>query len=186
MNSIVYINIVLLWLVIIFIFLLILAVIRKLNTAASNSLIQSPLAENMLQVGETLPKVEFQLLNGTAISPTQEPKERVLVFVAPDCGACKDKVDELNAVHRILRRTGTDFMVVSLADKEKTKSFVDDIGLVAPTYVVPIEENVKNKLKIASTPMYYYVSQEGNIIKAGPLDYTWQQQIHQWVIAASD
>lgn len=185
METLLLTNVVLLWIVFLFLFILLLAVIRKLNKLSSNGPSIANTESSLLQIGEQLPQVEFQPLN-ISNDTLQSDQQTAMVFIKPDCKPCREKVNELNTVHRIVRRIGIDFMVVSLGNANNTQVFIDEAGLTAPVYIAPGDEDIQTKLKIAGTPMYYLTDNGGLITKAGFLDLTWNNQIAEWVTAASE
>src|SRR5512140_1069384 len=88
------INSILLWVVVLFNLLLTLALIRRVNSLPA---MKDP---EILKVGEKAPSFTLENSDGSMVTEVDfAGRQKVMVFVAPGCGACRTQMPKLQELY---------------------------------------------------------------------------------------
>lgn len=172
---------VLLWLVVVGNVFLTLALVRRLNASAAVD--ESPFGG--LKVGEQVPDFISETLDGEVVSKSKFAKKSVvLLFISTECGPCRDILPSYEAISVQAKKSGVEFVIVSLDDVKKTGRLIKELNIGLPVLVAPRERNPFMKdYKISGTPSYYLIDKEGRLQSAGfpSLDWAeWKSLTESW------
>ena len=177
METILLISSVLLWIILIFNLLTTFALVKKINQLFSYPSKQLDLLEN----GQIAPDFTVETLDGNKVRLNDYNEEIALVFVSPDCSPCKDEMPRLDILYPKARRAGVELSIVSLADADSTRSYVEELEFKAPVLVAPRRQNsLSDHYKIPDTPSYYVIDKNRKIKSGGFLDDNWQMLTNSW------
>lgn len=182
MQTFLIISNILLWLALLFVLLLVLSLIRRLNDQPGTT---SDTTDS-LALGMTFPDVRLEALSGRQTTiPHAEHTQEAVVFVSANCGSCQDTLRELDDLYPVTQQAGVDLKVVSIDGREATEAFIHDLDLQFPVYITA--ENTADLLsryKILGTPFHYFL-QDGTVASGGFLDRGWEQLTHMWYGSSS-
>jgi methylamine dehydrogenase accessory protein MauD len=180
MENIVIANLVLLWVVVLFNLLLIIALVRRINKLPES--LGRPV--EMLNVGDVAPDFRVETLDGQIITQADYlDRQHLMIFVSPSCGVCKEQMPKLQDLYPQARRSGIELMVISLANIEETRVFADAHKFTEPIYAVSKGINpIGRDYKVAGTPQYYLIDEQRKIQAADFFGYEWEQLIQKWAI----
>lgn len=155
-------NAVLVWIVLVINFLLTLALIRRVNSTTEVASLQEP---EGLQIGQDAPFFNAPDLNGTVVSINDcSGKDLLLLFVSPNCKVCRDSMPAYKKGFKKAKQKDISFFMVSDADKEETRVFVEELGIEMPMLLASNSENdFLDKYKVTSLPMYYLINSQGKV-----------------------
>lgn len=177
MNQVLIASSVLLWVTVLFNFLLLLVLIRRLNAMSSSG---DPDFKT-LDVGQRAPDFAAQTLEGSTITLSDcTQRALMLVFVSPNCGPCRDRLPELEALTSEAGVRGIDLVLVSNADMMGARDLVNEFNLTMPVLVAPSEANsISKDYKVAGTPFYCLV-ENGRVKDTGILGADFRGKVERW------
>ena len=179
MLSILLISSILLWIVVSLNLLLSFAIIRRLPSAQ--------LEQQGLEVGSFAPPFAASTLTGAEITLRSFAKTSVaLLFISPTCGPCREILPELESLWPKAQKVGTEFLVVSLANAEKTKALIEEFNIGMTVVIALPEANTFGKdYKVSATPSYCIVDKQGRVQSAGILtpDGPWAKIAEEWGVS---
>ena len=180
MENILVISNILLWVVVVFLALLILALVRKVNSFTTMDM--TPQQPDMLEVGSEAPTFSVRQLDGTEVTNQDYPnKEIAMIFISSNCGPCREKIPQLQELYLKAEKAGIAMLVLNMEDVERTRSFAEEIQLEMPLFALPTGSNLINQtFKVPGTPSYYIIDRKGNISSAGFLDNKWNEITAKW------
>lgn len=161
---------ILLWIVVVCNLILTLALVRRSNGRSGRSL-----PKEGLQEGEQAPDFTAETLNGEmATLATYAQREVAFVFVEPACGPCRESLPSYEALGPKASHSGVDLVLVSVADAERTRSFVEELNIQLPVLVAPCESNsFMIDYKLSSTPSYCLINGRSKIESTGYPSLQW-------------
>jgi peroxiredoxin len=170
MEGLVVASIVLLWVVVIFNLFLTLALVRRLNTPSG-----SQTEEEGLKAGEPAPDFAAETLQGESVKlATYAGHPTAFVFVSPQCGPCREAMPSYEALGRKASASGSGLILVSIADRAETRTFVDEFHITLPVLVAPDGSNPFMKdYKVTGTPNYCLVDARGIVQSGGYPSLEW-------------
>lgn len=176
METFISLNLLLLWLVVIFITLITFALIRKVNNIDSKYITSNI---ETLTSGDVVPGFEIETLDNVTISLDDFSGIKLLmVFIAPNCSPCREQIPLLDKIYMNLQSNDIKMIVISLANQEETSKFVSEVNMQSPVSVAPPENNKLAELyKIPGTPSYYLIDSHNQIIQGGFFDDSWNNLV---------
>ena len=179
MESMFIVNSILLWIVVLLNLLLTLALVRRVSS--------SPLKPaDPLPIGLDAPPFKAETPEGKLITLADfdVDKEVALVFVAPTCAPCLDKLPFLNKLYHPAGSAGVTLVLVSDADPEATRAFIAGNDVTVPVLIAPRRTNkFMETYKIMGTPMYCLLDRARKVKASGFLDSEWHELANSWTAA---
>lgn len=176
MQDFLVLNLILIWGIILINFLLTIALVRRINKLSS--LTGQPI--DMLSVGSHAPDFEIMALDGNIITLTAFKNKRIVVFVKPNCDACREQMPKLNSLYDVAPNSNVDLIVISLSNIEETRSYASENGFDVPIYS-PIEiDKLIKAYKVVGTPQYYLIDGLGRIEEANFFGREWDQLLQSF------
>jgi len=173
------INLVLLWLIVLVNFLITMTLVRRMSKQTD-----MPDFENMptLPIGSAAPMFLAETLTGEEVNLDSYPGQSIaFVFMSPSCIPCVDKVPSIQNIEPKASRNGVKLILVSLADKAETQSFVEKNSVKLPIIIAPQESNPFAKdYMISGTPYFCLVNKDGKIKSSGFLGSKWDSLVAEW------
>jgi len=156
-------NSMLLWIILALNLLLTLALIQRLPGKKSS--------QHGLKSGTPAPSFTASTLAGEETTQRSFAGHDVaLLFVSPTCGPCRQMLPDLESLHPEAQRAGTEFVLVSLANAEKTGQLINEFDIRMPVLIAPAESNSLSKdYNISATPSFCLVDRKGIVQAAGIL-----------------
>jgi len=136
----------------------------------------------LLQAGTHAPNFEVERLDGEKVSLATFAQQKVaLMFVAPTCSHCIEKLPEWEALGPKMKQKGVDLVLVSLADTEATRAFAKEYSIQLPVLTVPSGDSAFiTDYKVMGTPQYCVINEQGKVQAAGFLGKEWDQLVEGW------
>jgi len=161
METILIISSILLWVAVLLNLLLTLGLARRIRSAF-------PRMES-LKAGQKAPGFSAQTLQGKVVTLNDyEGKATAFIFVSPDCKPCREELPGIQRVWLDARQFGTELVLVSDADEEKTRPLIDGLADGLPVLVAPREHNpFFTDYKAMGTPSYCLIDAQGRVQAAG-------------------
>jgi peroxiredoxin len=174
METALVISSVLLWIVVFFNLLLTLAAVRRINRFLPEV--------SFLEVGSKAPDFTAERLNGEKITlATFTQRKAALVFIAPTCSSCIQKLPDWEALGPRARQNGVELVLVSLARATETKAFVEEHSIQLPVIFMPADEEVfVSNYKVMGTPQYCVIDEQGKILAEGMMGKEWDLLTQEW------
>lgn len=181
MTNVVLMNILLLWLISIFNLLLILAVIRRMNSSKPTHFSSPPTIEGGLKIGDEVPNFTGIDLKGGEVSKEDFANQKfTLVFITPDCQPCREHLPILETLMPLARSLGIKFYLVGLGELEALRSLINELNISITTIVPQGNESFTKDFRVMYTPSFYLIDEGGKIAAGGAPDAqtlttVWQQ-----------
>src|SRR4051812_7859605 len=161
-----------LWVVVGLNLIITLALVQRLNR-------QSAIPSG-LKKGTPAPDFTAQTLHGETVTRANYAgRSAAFLFVAPNCGPCREEAPALEALAPAARRAGVELVLVSIGEAGETQQFVDEFHLTLPVLVAPEGSNSFSKdYKSPGTPSYCLIDTRGTVVSAGfpnMVDGEWQK-----------
>ena len=171
------INMVLLWVLLIFNLLLSLSIVKKLNEAG--------LGEprfSTLKKGAEAPDFEVEDIRGRKRSLADFGADKVaLVFSSSSCSPCREKIPELAKMADKAQRAGYDLVIVSMDEASEARAFAEEHGITVPVLAAPLESSsIKEDYKVAGTPFFCVLDSERRVVASDFLNEEWEQIVASW------
>jgi len=163
MDQILIISSVLLWIGLLFNFLLILGLTRRLSKI---NLIE----EETLKEGTVAPPFQAKSLDGISINQDfYEGKAVAFMFVGPGCQACIDFMPHLIEVIPYVKKSGVELVLVSEGSPEGMENYLAEYKLNLPALITQKEKdkNFMDNYKVNGTPSYCLVDAKGIVQGSG-------------------
>ncbi len=153
---------ILLWIAVAFNLLLMLALLRRVSRTSRREV--AP-----LRAGEPAPPFTAQTLSGQSVTlGDYAGRDVAFIFVAPDCQPCRESLPNYQAWRQVAQRSGNDLILVSVADAQKTKAFVDEFRVGVPVLIAPKDSNrFMHDYRISGTPGFCLIDRRGFVQSAG-------------------
>lgn len=180
MNQVVIINIVFLWIVVLFNLLLTFALVRRTNPQKAGI----PDFENAPTLAAGTPAPEFlaETLDGQVVTRSAyHQKAVVFLFVSPSCQPCVEKIPFFNALAPRAKAHGVAMILVSMASKQETQEFLAQQTNQLPVLVAaPGISRFAEDYQVAGTPFHCFVDENGIVQSAGFLNAKWEELVQNW------
>jgi len=187
-ETILVINLAVLWIVVLFDLILTLAVVKQVNAIPQPAPGRDFEAEK-LQKGEQAPEFTATSLGGEKVSLADYAGQKlVALFVSPTCTPCREKMRLINSSYPGSHNTHEKLIVVSVDEAAATQKFVDELQFDAPVpvLVAPREDNsFADAYKVIGTPWFYIIDEQGKVEAGGPINQHWEALTAQWAAAAN-
>lgn len=176
MEQILFINVILLWVSVLFNLVLVLAVNRRVNNPSNRK-------SDFLKMGQPAPSFSAETMHGDTVTLDTYVGGRTtgFVFVSPSCQPCHEEIPILEGLGPNAQRSGVDLVLVSTVEKSETQSMVDSLGIHLPVLVAPRGINpFMEDYKVGGTPFYCLVDAAGKVQGTGFLDQDWRRMTASW------
>lgn len=160
MEPLLVVSSILLWLVLLFNLLLTLVLVRRTNRIS----VGSPSRKESL-AGQPAPHFTAETLAGERMTLADFHDQAVaLVFVSPGCGPCIDNLPNYKELSAKAMQSGVKFVLVSTAEIEETRAFVERYSVDLPVLVAPSERNsFMEDYHVNGTPGFSFINEAGII-----------------------
>lgn len=103
----------------------------------------------------------------------------VLLFLSPDCGDCRQRVEELNALYPALQRSGVQLCVISTRSRRRMTAFLGESPLLA--HVVLVSVSLRQRLNPRNAaPFYIFADHELRVLASDFIgDENWRSFVAQ-------
>lgn len=158
---------VLLWVLVIFNLILSLALVRKINAAYQ--------PKESLKEEQPAPNFVAETITGEKVTLESFAQRNVaFIFVDPACGPCREALPSYESLAPKAAQSNVDFVLISTADADLTRRFVDEYNIKLPTLIAPHESNpfMKDYL-VTGTPSYCLIDREGKVQSTGSPNLKW-------------
>jgi peroxiredoxin len=161
METYLLISSILLWVLMLFNILLTIGLARRISR-------QFPSLE-FLKAGSSAPDFTAWTLEGEEIAQANYAGRAVaFVFISPHCQPCREEIPKLEALRPQAGRNGIELVLVSDADEEETRKFIEELGVPYPVLVAPrTRTTFLVDYKANATPLYCLVDAQGKVQAAG-------------------
>lgn len=113
-----------------------------------------------IPLGREIPNVEAPTRAG-GIGRSADLRQRVLLFVAPDCESCHDLVNEIRVAEMSLPLT---VAVTSRHEIAPTEPFLDTLAFLSPSHVwVDSSRRIFGQFEAPVTPFAYAIDRNGRV-----------------------
>jgi peroxiredoxin len=152
---------ILLWILMLFNILLTLGLARRIRR-------QFPKMET-LKPGQSAPDFTAWTLDGEPVTrAAYNGQATAFVFVSPACGPCREEMPRLERLRSQAEQRGLSLVLVSDADEEETRKFVEELGATLPVLVAPRgRTSFLSDYKSTATPSFCWVGQDGKVQAVG-------------------
>lgn len=160
MGTFLWLNLGLLWILMLLNLVLTLALIRRTNASAK------PVQPEPLPSGMPAPAFRAESLEGETVSrATFRARGLFLVFVSPQCQPCRALIPRIQDLWARTAEPGLEIVLVSLAGPRENRGMRDELEIVLPLLCAPEPENdFARNYRVARTPSYCFV--EGDEVRA--------------------
>lgn len=167
MEQVLVLSSVLLWIVVFCNLLLTLALVRRVNA--------NPQPKEGLKEGLPAPDFTAETLSGEKVTlATYAQRDVAFVFIAPTCEPCREALPSYEALGPKAMQSGVDLVLVSMANAEQTRHFVNEFNIQLPILVAPRESNsFMQDYKLSTTPSYCLIDRQGKILSSGSANLRW-------------
>jgi peroxiredoxin len=168
-NDLQTINLILLWVVVLFNLLLTLALIRRINPEGLSAT-TSPYQPIGLEPGEMAPPFSAETLSGETVTLSHYANQRfMLIFTSPTCGPCRDALPGYETAYSTAAKAGVNMVLVSTGDLSSTRDLINEYRVNSiPVLVAPRGDNpLADDYKVSGTPSFCLVNQQGKIERIG-------------------
>lgn len=182
MELILVVSSVLLWIVVLFNLLLTVAVIRRGSARPSGF---DMVYATTLEIGAQAPDFIAETLDGENVSMATYAGQAVaFIFVSPICSPCLEKIPILNTLGPQAKMAGVELVLVNIADRAQTKTFVKEHDIRLPILVAPKEINpFITDYKVVRTPFFCLIDKESKVRSTGFLGGDdWNRLAEEWNI----
>ena len=175
-------SVIVLWAVVLCNLVLTLALIRKINAGSSSK-------PTGLAKGQQAPDFRAERLSGENVTlATYAGREVAFVFVSPECGPCDEALPSYKAASIIATHADIDFVLVSTADAELTRRYIEEKAITLPMLVAPQRSNpFMEAYHLSGTPSYCVIDAQGKVQVSGFAIINlrpWQTLVDSWKIRA--
>jgi peroxiredoxin len=175
MNLLLIISSVLLWAIVLFNLLITFQLIRVAAPGVWEK--SSP----GLRVGQQAPVVNLKSINGEVVALSSFLGSRfMLIFIAPDCALCTERIPEIQALRPLSVQTGVQMIFVCKGDREAALKVADEFEISLPLFFAHSSDSIWTDYKISGTPFFCLVDQNLQIVDLGLFDSRWAALINGW------
>jgi peroxiredoxin len=162
METVLVVNSISLWVVVLLNLLLTLGLARRIRNAAF------PVMES-LKVGQKAPSFSAQTLQGQTMTLADyADRATAFLFVSPHCTPCRDELPHLRELLPKAKNWGAELVLVSDEGEETTRPFVEETVDGLTVLVAPRDRNpLITDYKVPGTPSFYLLDAHGKVEAAG-------------------
>lgn len=163
METFLWLNLGLLWTLMILNLVLTLALIRRTNATAR------PVPPEPLPSGVPAPAFRAESLAGETVTRAAFRAGRLfLVFVSPQCRPCRELIPQIQDLWARTAEPGVEIALVCLAGPEETRRMRDELEIVLPLLCAPEPDNdFARNYRVARTPSFCFL--EGDVVRTAGL-----------------
>ena len=180
--NLLWINIVALWIVLLFVLLLVLMLIRNANQNNPQNKFDDV---ETLTIGEKAP--DFSAISIDGIEMTLLDfigKETVFIFMKLSCTPCIERISEIEAVRKDAENANVNLVYVcdGEGDKSSTDAIFEGIDLQKATILLIDKKNnsMMKDYKVPATPFFCYLDKNGIVEDTWFLDQRWENIVKNW------
>jgi len=106
----------------------------------------------------------------------------ILIFVSPTCVLCKVKIPEIEKVRKNAESANVNLVYVcsDAGDKDLINDIFKGIDSKKILLIDKISNSFMNDYKVAGTPFYCYLDENGVVQDSWFMDQKWDQIVDQW------
>jgi hypothetical protein len=153
-------------------------VLRIAAVISAQEYLRSPAA---LPAGSRLPDFSGQRLRGgeTVSADSLRGQSAVLLFLSPECGDCRQRIEELSPMYADIVCSGVQLWIVSARSRKRMTAFLQGSPLL--DHVVLVKASVRQALNPRNAaPFYLFVDDEGRVLASNFIgDEDWLSFIAQ-------
>lgn len=184
MESLLILNLIAIWVILLLNLLLTLALARRLRRVAAAPPATPVSSAPGLPVGQPAPDFMAQTLEGEPVTlRTYAGRAVSFIFVAPNCQHCRRILPELQQLFPKARRARVELVLVSSESAERTRALLDSLGVTIPMLLAPPESSdlASQYNPSGGTPFYCFINEQAvvlstNIVGSGE----WPQLQSLW------
>jgi peroxiredoxin len=187
MDSLLLINAVATWTLLIVNFMLTLALIRRFNNSFQSSVVEGDGGQrsspDLLSAGYNAPDFAAETLDGNHVKRSSlQNKTCILAVVSSSCPPCKNLVERLEAMKSTMSSLDLELLLVGIDSSDGMQKFVEETRTTFPVVVAPRTTNsFAEEYKIQGTPTIYVLDAKGNVKWAGfPDIFALDKLISRW------
>lgn len=177
METVLLINSILLWLVVLFNLLI---TIRLIQIVTPNVW-----AENIpkLKKGQPAPSFDLETVNGLEVTLSSfKDRPILLIFFSLQCSACIQKLPEIQATGNLAEQIGMYLGLVIDINQSKARAFVREFEVTVPVFLASRENPVWSQYKVSGTPYYCLIDAQARVQETGTLDSQLEMLAKVWKI----
>jgi peroxiredoxin len=168
------------WGVLIFIILLLMGLIKRVNQLGGKPSKENLLAEAKQHRGEMAPPFTAEAPNGETVTLDSFAGQDVaFLFLSPTCQPCVEKIPMLNSYYPQAKAKGIEMVVVNVDPHITGAQFINDHNIEMPVITAPeISNPFSRRYYATATPSFCLVDADGQIRASGMINAThWPTQL---------
>ncbi|HZU70663.1 MAG TPA: TlpA disulfide reductase family protein [Ktedonobacteraceae bacterium] len=167
MQQLLLLSSILLWVLVLVNLILTLALVRRINSMYQ--------PRNSLKEGQPAPHFSAETLRGETVTLESFTGRNIaFIFIEPACGPCREALPSYEYLGPKAARANVDLVLVSTADSERTRRFVDEFNITLPILIAPHDSNPFTKdYLVSGTPAYCLIDTEGKVQSTGSPNLKW-------------
>jgi len=176
-ETVLLINSILLWVVVLFNLLI---TFRLIQIAAPKVW-----AENMpkLKTGQFAPPFHLETINGLTVTLSSfKDRPVLLIFFSLQCSACIQKLPEIQAADHMANRIGMQLGLVIDLNQSKAQAFVREFEITVPVFVASRENPIWRQYRVSGIPYYCLIDARARVQETGLLDSRLEMLAKVWKI----
>ncbi len=179
-DIILFANTLIIWLILLSNLLIILALIKKVNSGSER------ISDSWLKPGSPAPNFEAPDLQSVPVTlDTYQGKSILLAFVRPSCRTCEMLIPKLAKLSDDINRNGQEFAMVCMASQEVAKEFAKQYSIAFQVIVATRFDNTLiQDYKVGATPFYCLIDEDRKVKEAGYFAPEWDSQKKEWTFSA--
>ncbi len=164
--TILFINVVMLWIIVLYQLLMIFTLARRQKTIRPDSFQRDPIS---LKIGEKAPDFSAQTLEGRTVALADYLGRPItVVFLKSQCKSCRQILPLLNTLESVARQVGVTLLIIIGDELEKARHLLEGNMPGLPVLVAPPSNNTLfKKYEISITPSYCSIDIHGKIHATG-------------------
>lgn len=165
------------WGITIFLLLLSLSLVKKVN-----ELSQPNFHYKTLVPGEPAPAFEAVDLSGRNRSLTDFTDRSVaFVFASSSCSPCRERIPEILKERRSAAAAGVEIVVVLLDEIDQAQAFASELDLPDTTLIAPLKDNpLKTNYMVPGTPSFCVVDENHKVVTSDFINGSWDLVSEDW------
>ena len=177
METILLINSILLWVVVLFNLLI---SFRLIQIVAPNVW-----AENApkLKKGQIAPSFQVQTMDGLEVTLFSFRNHPVfLTFISLQCLACMQKLPEIQSASSLANQAGIKPVLICDTDQNRALALTKEFALSIPMYIATRDNPLWKQYKVGEVPFYCLIDEKGRVQDTGVLDSDLETMVKIWKI----
>lgn len=161
---------------VVFNFLLILALVQRVKQIESADAIKS------LEVGEKAPPFETRTLGGKLVNLNELSSRGILmVFMSPSCSPCISQVSEIATLVPKIKAAQRELLLVSDGDATGTQQLIAGDRTIDPLLDVQSGTSMWRDYNVPGTPFFYMIDNRRQVSASGFIGADFTQKVLTWL-----